>query len=237
MGIFFVLVLNFIGGTNAYAGHADAIRILPADRSVLCEYYLANSHSAIAQQSLVNNAYSYPFVFQDIEPVSEAALKVLGFDREDTKSSLKSLLFTVSPVSNTADEIQFRVLQLNGVGVLVRQQQGFPDGLPIAWNKIRLSEKELKLSYGEIIERHPLRAKPKLGNAILGFTTDPNQHGIRIYVSLESSPAGNGQSAEVGLDVPCKRLKDFAAPDTGEVLVISESVTYCRVPVLYFARP
>lgn len=203
----------------------------------LCEHYLTGGPAKTAALDLNRQIFERPFTFSALYDVKPAALKALKLDNIK-QTDFDKLVMSFSRQEKGLDPLIFR-LQLFTNGKLDDlHSHGFPDDSVVFWSVLSLDSNEARLPFQELKTRHPIPEAPSIRDGFLGFHTDPDRNGFRVYISTREYLGSVGTAhLEFGLDVPCARVDEFVDPMSGTAQTLLTNATeYCRVPVLSFQR-
>ncbi len=215
----------------------------PAEKNpVECEYYLTGYLAKKAARVMNEELFNRPFMFSAIEPVSGLAFKTLGLDAYIYTKKLRNLIFSAKKSPASPLPIEFAIQHFDGGELKKVLNDGMPDSTPTLWNTVWLRDNEMGMGYASLNAKFPLRADiDLLTGADIGLQSDPDHEGVQKYFRMHYYEGDVTFGIEVGLHIPCRRLKDFVHDSWYTINepahVIAPARTRCRLPVIMFTRP
>ena len=204
---------------------------------VECEHYLSGPAKLTAERELRRAVADLPFPLVHAYEITPAARKKLKLGREiAARPELARTL--VATLHRTADATWTMCLRrLEAAGVFECAPRTFPDHHPLLWQMVRVD--------AHAVDQAASTPLPRRENLMrdhrVGFTTDPDEDGIRVYIRAHDHRDEQTVYLELGLDVPVAQLDRYLSTieiKRGHGHLLQTPVTqFRRVPAFLFARP
>lgn len=202
---------------------------------ITCEHYLTTSPGL--QREVERQVLDRMFIMSGREEgVREEAYQKLKLSpRMNEKAWHNVVLSLHRPRLQQAELLILQIGKFSQGELVWVQQNGTLDDTPVLWRVLDGADR--RLGYRRLLEDHPFESPKKAAfeTEFIGYATDPDVDGVRLYVAARSNAEDEVISLDLGLDVPCEHYGKYAKEDEEPRLVRTQGATFCRVSMMSFS--
>lgn len=203
---------------------------------ITCEHYLNNSPGL--QREVERQVFDRMFIMTDREEGvrDEAYAKLQLPARMNEKAWHNVVLSLHRPRQKQAELLILQIGKFAQGELHTVLQNGTMDDTPVLWRVLEGADR--RLGYKRLLETYPLEESLKRGafeTEFIGYATDPDVDGVRLYVAARSNGEEEVVSLDLGLDVPCESYGKYALQVEEPRLVRTPGATFCRISMMSFS--
>jgi hypothetical protein len=228
-----VLTAGVVMSSLTFASQSNAIKA-ETGRKVYCERLLTRKNTDLRTKELVAHYFGHPFTIFMVHSMKEAGKQKFGFHVDVNDEDLRNMILIASPDAEGRN-LQVRLGLFRGFKFIIMLKRDFSDPQLTGFQPIQLPAGGI-YSYHHLIHEYaaPVRSSEP---DIVGYQSAVDADGVRHFVAFSEGKQNITEIITMGIDVPCEKATLYTGSVDGFTDEIrSPDGSYCRIPVMTFAR-